>query len=130
MLLSDAEIQERLESPINLMNRLRQLGNPAPVVSLPPKSDEIIPNLDEKLNDTRSKAVGILNATMDELRRRLPEVQKPEKLAIIAKEMSQVVAHQDSKSQGSIQAGQIIVYAPQMASIEQFEIIDVQEETS
>lgn len=128
MLLSDEEIQERLESPINLMNRLRALSAPSPVVSLPPTAADIIPNLDEKLNDTRAKAVGILNATMDELRKRLPEVQRPEKLAAIAKEMSQVVAHQDSKNQGSVQAGQIIVYAPQIVPIEQFEIIDVQED--
>lgn len=118
-----------MESPINLMNRLQSLSkNPSPVVSLPPTSEQIIPDLDNKLNDTRAKAVGILNATMDELRKRLPEVQKPEKLAIIAKEMSQVVAHQDNKSGNSIQAGQIIVYAPTLAKIEDFEVLDVQED--
>lgn len=128
MILSDEEIQERLESPINLMNRLRELnkGNSA-VVSLPPKSEDIIPNIDEKLNDSRTKAHSILNATMDELRRRLPEVQKAEKLATIAKEMSMVIAQQDNRNQGSIQAGQIIVYAPTMVPIENFEVIDVEE---
>lgn len=117
-----------MESPINLMNRLAALSGKAPVVSLPPTSDQIIPNIDEKLNDTRAKAHSILNATMDELRKRLAEVQKPEKLAAIAKEMSQVVAHQDNKNQGSVQAGQIVIYAPTLQKIEDFEVIDVQED--
>lgn len=128
MLLSDEEIQERMESPINLMNRLKEASKPAPVVGIPaPTSDQIIPNINEKLNDTRAKATAILNATMDELRKRLPEVQKAEKLAIIAKEMSQVVAHQDQKNNTGVQAGQIVIYAPTIQKLEDFEIIDVQE---
>jgi hypothetical protein len=132
MLLTDEEIQERMESPLNLLNRLRTTvanvtqGNGTPV-TMPPKAADLIDDLDSKVNNTRVKAHGILNATMDELRKRIPEVQKPEKLAQIAAEMSKVISHQENKNQGASLAGQIIIYAPSMQKIENYDIVDVPE---
>ncbi len=136
MILTDDEIKERIESPLNLLNRLKsQLGvtrhHPlSQIPSLPPSSSDIIEDLEEKIANTtmRSKAVGILNSAMDELAKRIPEVQKPEKLAQIAAEMSKVVSHQDSRNQGDKNLSQIIVYAPQVQHIDNYEIIDVAEQ--
>jgi hypothetical protein len=136
MLLSDDEIQERIESPLNLLNRLKSsLGKAInshsfpQIPSLPPKSSDIIDDLEDKISNSsvRSKAVGILNAAMDELKVRIPEVQKAEKLAAIATEMSKVISNQDNRNQGDKTLAQIIVYAPQVQNIENYEIVDIAE---
>ena len=135
MILTDDEIQERIESPLNLLNRLKsQLGTQrhhptSQIPSLPPTSSDIIEDLEDKIANTttRSKAVGILNSAMDELSKRIPEVQKPEKLAQIAAEMSKVVSQQDNRNQGNKPLSQIIVYAPQMQQISNYDIVDVAE---
>lgn len=137
MILNDDEIKERIESPLNLLNRLKTSLNrtiaphtPAPIVSLPPpSSSDIIEDLEEKISKStvRSKAVGILTAAMDELKIRIPDVQKPEKLAQIAAEMAKVVSHQDNRNQGDKALSQIIVYAPQVQNIDNYEIIDAVE---
>lgn len=135
MLLSDDEIRERIESPLNLLNRLKSsLGasrhHPTTQIpSIPPKSSDIIDDLEEKISKStvRSKAVGILTAAMDELKIRIPDVQKPEKLAAIAAEMSKVISHQDNRGQGEKALSQIIVYAPQVQNIENYQILDVRE---
>lgn len=138
MLLNDDEIKESMESPLNLLNRLRTSLNrtsrlPAVIPSLPeqipPKASDIIDNLDDRLKDTstRAKAVKILNSAMDELNRRIPEVDKPERLATIAEAMSKVINHQDTKSAGEKLQSQIIVYAPQVQNIENYEVVEVVE---
>lgn len=133
MILNDDEIQERIESPLNLLNRLKSSLNKSiskvPSLPLPPKSDEIIDNLEDKIanSTTRSKAVGILNSAMDELKARLPEIQKPERLAAIAADMAKVISHQDTKNTGDKSLGQIIVYAPSVLSIENYEVVEVNE---
>jgi len=137
MLLNDEEIKERIESPLNLLNRLKTSltrtiapHTPVSIPSLPPpSSSDIIDDLEEKISKStvRSKAVGILTAAMDELKVRIPDVQKPEKLAQIAAEMAKVVSHQDNRNQGGEKLSQIIVYAPQVQNIENYDIIDVAE---
>lgn len=137
MILNDDEIKERIESPLNLLNRLKTSLNrtiaphtPVQIPTLPPpSSSEIIEDLEEKISHStvRSKAVGILTAAMDELKIRIPEVQKPEKLAQIAAEMAKVVSHQDNRNQGDKALSQIIVYAPQVQRLENYEVIDVPE---
>jgi hypothetical protein len=133
MLLNDEEIRERIESPINLINRLRNtLSKPTLnglIPSMPPKAEDVISDLEEKISNTtaRSKARDIMNLAMDELKVRMPEIQKPEKLAQIAREMAQVVSHQEAKSNDKELAGKIIVYAPQVVNLENYNIVDVNE---
>lgn len=56
MLLSDDEIRERIESPLNLLNRLKSsLGASrhhltTQIPSIPPKSSDIIDDLEEKIS--------------------------------------------------------------------------------
>lgn len=138
MILSDDEVKDRIESPLNLLNRLRSsltkhVDKHPPSISpcLPPLAADIIPDLEDKIQNTaaRSKAMNLMVSAMNELKERLPEVRKPETLANIAYNMSRVVAAQDDNAHnraGSIHS-QIIVYAPQVQSLENFEIIDVVE---
>lgn len=145
MILNDDEIQQRIESPINLLNRLRKTSTPrsgaigpftpssSPAVpvhipTLPPKAEDLVNDLEDKIAHAtaRSKANSILVKAMTELEHRLPEVQKPETLSRIASEMSKVIANQDAKPTNN-QMSQIIVYAPQIQPMENFEVIDIQE---
>lgn len=135
MILSDDEIQERIESPLNLLNRLRSTvdrrpnSHPTQHPSLPPSSSDIIPDLEDKIKNssTRAKATGIMHAAMDELKLRMPEVQKPERLAQIATEMSKVLANQEANGGKTGITSQIIIYAPQIQPLDNFDIIDVTE---
>lgn len=130
MLLDEKEIRLRMESPMNLLNRLRSLTNPHKtniIPSIPPTSDEIIENLDDKIRDisTRTKATNLLNSAMDELNRRLPEVHRPEGLAAIAAHMSKVVGNHNARGDDGIKRATIIIYAPQIATEDDFNVIDV-----
>jgi ATP phosphoribosyltransferase len=143
MILTDDEIKERIESPINLLNRLRRISPSSGALiprsgsigkpnhpSMPPKAEDLVGDLEEKLQNSsaRTKAMRLMSSAMDELEKRLPEVQKPERLAQIAREMSAVISHQDQKNNNTANIGsQIIVYAPQIQPLESFEIIDIVE---
>ena len=131
MLIPESEALERLESPSNLMNRLRAIVNPHSKTVIPtippPTASDIIPNLDEKISytSTKQKAMAIMNSAMNELQNRLPEVQRPEKLAAIAAEMGKIVIAQNNQSITDNRIGQIIVYSPRIVSEEQFETVDM-----
>ena len=131
MLLTDSEVKERIESPMNLLNRLRSATNLASLSPcLPPSSKDIIENLEEKIGfgSIKSKATNIMSAALDELRSRIPEVQKPEKLASIAAEMSKVVnGVNNNKIEDNRKIAQVIIYAPQILSESAFDVIEVNE---
>lgn len=137
MLLNDDEIAERIESPLNLLNRLRTTLNrispnphPAKIPCLPPKAEDIISDLNEKLvNSTaKNKATSIMLAAMDELSTRISETKTPEKLADIAYNMRRIVSSEEqTRHNHSETTAQIIIYAPQVQKIEDYEIIDVTE---
>jgi len=129
MLLTDEEIQNRIESPLNLLNRLKNASK-AHSPSLPtPKANDLIPNLDERLGpDVKKQAATIMSNALRELEMRLPEVQKPEKLAAIAKSMNDVLIAREDKDKAS-NAPQIIVYAPQVIQESHFgEVIVLKED--
>jgi hypothetical protein len=131
MILSESEVIERIESPLNLLNRLRSAHvnshTKTPVVSLPPTSSEIIDDLQEKIQvgSIKSKAMGIMVSAMDELKTRLPEVQKPERLAAIAAEMGKVINSTQIKIEDNRKQAQIIIYAPQVVNEDRFDVIDM-----
>jgi hypothetical protein len=129
MLISEAEITERYESPLNLLNRLKLVSrSKADIVSIP-KSSDVIENLDEKLNlgTAKSKAVSIMLSAMDELKMRLPEINRPEKLASIAAEMGKIVNSHQIKDSNDTRIGQIIVYAPSVVNEDIFEVVEARE---
>lgn len=132
MILDEVEIKARMESPLNLLNRLRKITNPHNSKGLspciPPTSDEVIPDLNEKIayGSVKSKAMAIMTTAMDELKNRLPEVQRPEKLAAIAAEMGKVVNGMQEKADGDKRVGHIIIYSPRMVQESEFETLDIQ----
>lgn len=133
MILPEEEVKERMESPMNLLNRLKSITSPHSSKSpthpgLPPKSDDIIPDINEKIafGSVKSKAMGIMADAMNELKHRIPEVHKPESLARIAAEMGKVVGSMEEKDNADKRVGQIIIYAPTIMQEREFEFIDVQ----
>lgn len=133
MLITQDELAARIESPDNLINRLRSsLSSRKSTVipSLPPSSSDIIDDLESKIkvNSIKSKAQGIMVSAMDELATRVAEVDKPEKLASIAKSMSEIVDNVEGKNKGKNEniIGQIIIYSPQVVKESEFETIDIQ----
>ncbi len=132
MILNDDEIKETMESPINLMNRLKHITRPSHsnlIPSLPPSADEIIEDLEDKLNygSIKSKAAKIMTAAMTELERRMPEVAKPERLASIAAEMSKVVNASSENKSNDFKGAQIIIYSPTFRSEDAYDVIRVSE---
>jgi cation transport regulator ChaB len=130
MLLNEEELTSRLESPLNLLNRLKNLTNPHKkniIPALPPTADELIKDIDDKLANkgTETTANRVMNSALAELEKRLPEVSKPEKLAAIAHDMSKIVSNTKVKEEGGIKIGQIVIYSPQVMREEEFNVIDV-----
>lgn len=149
MILNDDEIQQRIESPLNLLNRLKNATKrgsgsiphspfnvpvsssdiPVNIPTLPPKAEDLITSLEDKIVNAaaRSKAMNIMVTAMTELQHRLPEVQKPETLAKIAQDMSRVISNHDANKPSTNTLSQIIVYAPQVQKLEDYEVIDINE---
>lgn len=131
MLLSDEEVNARLSSPLNLLNRLREASKKVDIVSLPPKIEDLVENVEDKLSASQNldKAAVLLGSALDQLQVRLCEVSKPEKLSSIAKDMNAIIhsAAERNKSNGDVHNTQVIVYAPQVMAESEFETIDVLE---
>lgn len=134
MLLDENELKERLESPNNLLNRLKAATDtashkPTLIPSLPPKSEDIIEDIEAKITNgsIKGKAMGLMSATLDQLKTHLPAIDKPEKLARIAESMARVIDSSEQKqiNQTQIQQAQIIIYAPQIVAEEKFSVVEL-----
>ncbi len=128
MILTDDEIKERVESPLNLLNRLRSTTRSVTHPSLPAaRSNDIIDDLDDKIKigGVRNKAAVIMAGALAELELRLPDIQKPERLAQIAVEMNKVLQTRQDEQKNP--TAQIIVYAPQVREESYYETIEVKE---
>lgn len=130
MILSDEELKERLESPLNLLNRLRKATTPkTQIPCLPPSTSDL--NLDTQIDEKvavgklRETAVGIMASTLAQLKGRIPEIQKPETLARIAGEMNKVI---QSRPDDEKKSAQIIVYAPSVIQENHFQELTLLDE--
>ncbi|MGI0013624.1 MAG: hypothetical protein ACREBU_09315 [Nitrososphaera sp.] len=134
MLLTEEEIKERMQSPLNLLNRLRVSSSQKPqnlqIVGIPPTADEIISDLEEKIKrgSVKSKATNLMIKAMDALDKRLPEVSRPEKLAQIASEMGKVINQAVVRVEDNSIQAQIIVYSPKVTTEEEYDVIDAKDE--
>lgn len=149
MLLPDNEVDARLASPLNLMNRLRretsreavsqlvtvpsaafELGNDKPLF-MPPSADELVPDLDKKLElgTANRDAVGILTDSLSLLRMRLPEIQNAKELARIATDMGKVVGTIDEIRNGGRDKGPgaVIIYRPTINNETHYETVTANE---
>lgn len=135
MLLEDEELKQRMDSPLNLMNRLRNATNPRAahnshniIPALPPSSDEVIEDLEEKITTgtIKGKAQRLMSDALDIMKERLVGVDKPEKLAKIAESMAKVIdSTEPRQNQGDKPAAQIIIYAPSMMTEDAFGVIEI-----
>lgn len=130
MLLAEQDIIERIESPLNLLNRLRKTTSLATHPSLPPSSSDIIPDLEKKLDygSSKQKAIAIMNESMDLLKVRLAEVSKPRELAAIAAEMGKVIANTEVKREDERPLASVVIYAPSVVHENNFPILDLESE--
>lgn len=127
MLLNDEEVNARLESPLNLINRLRAAREiKTTIPSLPPAAMDIVEGLEDKIKTVTlsRKAQSLADSAIEELSTRLSEV-KAEKLASVARDMSTVVSNIRGGDKGNTSNTQVIVYAPQILNAELFETIHV-----
>jgi hypothetical protein len=125
MLLTDEEIVERIDSPMNLLNRLRNVTQPRTgIPSMPPPTTKDIGlDVESKIaqGKIRDSAAEIMGLALHELKQRIPEIQKPEKLAQIASEMNKVLTSRQDENKNP--AAQIIVYAPQVIQETHFQAL-------
>lgn len=137
MILNESEVTERMSSPLNLLNRLRDITNspkksvhnPHSIISIPPKTEDIIPDLDEKLayGSIKTKAAGIMIQAMDELKTRVQDAKTPSELAKIAENMSRIVNAEEEKPQNKDNRPQIVFYSPQINQENHYETIYARE---
>jgi hypothetical protein len=128
MILNETEVTERMNSPMNLLNRLKELSksdkskNTIPSI---PTSKDVIENLDEKLaaGTIKIKANTIMNMAMDELKARITDTNKPAELAKIAAEMNKIVTSENEANRGGENRPQFILYAPQFNQENNYETI-------
>lgn len=132
MILSDEDVKERLESPLNLLNRLRKATEPQPptrIPCLPPTTADLDLNIDEKIavGKLRETAAGIMALSMEHLKAKIQDISKPETLARIAGEMNKVV---QSRENDDKKIAQIVVYAPQVIQENHFQELTLTDEVS
>lgn len=117
-----------MESPLNLLNRLKLATKRTDIIpTIPPKSGEIIPALDEKLSlgGLKTKAATVMMSALRQLEEALPNIERPEKLADIAADMSKVL--NASNNHGNVNNVQVVVYQPRTREEQDYEAIVVNE---
>ena len=143
--MRDDEIESRLNHPDNLVNRLNRLtdknsaglfgierSKPAGITSLPPSIDKLVDNLGSKLVKSRIEAGAeeVLNTAIEQLKYRIGDVDKPEKLSRIATDMSKIISevHEGNQSRKYGTGNQqVIVYKPMVLSESSLQIVHVNE---
>lgn len=151
MILDDKSVDKRLESPNNLMNRLKVIKDkksPLPfsrtkdaeIVSVPsdkqkalaiPGIEDLIDNFESKVQfgKAHASALDLLVDSLHSLKCRLGDVKKPEQLTNIASSMTKILGqikeHQKGKDGGDLV--QINIYAPQYREITEYETITLTE---
>lgn len=127
MLLNEDEVIARLNSPDNLVNRLKAMSvfripdnKPSGVVNVPPPIENLIEDLDRRVKTAsiHEKALDLLSDSISELKNRLPEVDSVKSLASVARDMGVIVKNietienerRTNKSDGP--KVQFVYYAP------------------
>lgn len=155
MILTDEQITSRLESPLNLINRLKKLTDKSnsmdlfiptgfdvssvrevSVVGLNNESsavldddslDDIIPDSADKIKMglVKSKALDVLHDSLSSLHIRLPEIDKVRDLSTIASDMNRILTAEDA-TKGKINQ-QVIIYKPIVNDISKYDTLVVSE---
>lgn len=145
MILDKNEVDARLESPDNLLNRLRRLTGQSQIVSLPsdsevknspassplipPPIDELVDNVKDKLATAEcyAGAKEVLKDAINGLKLRVFEVDDPVKLSRIATDMGKIVNGFDENKKEKTGRVVPIIYRPVMLTENNFQSIHVNE---
>ena len=141
MILNDDDVLARLDSPLNLMNRLKRIqGGDSPCLPVPttaevvedyteavqpPSVDELIDNFENRITQGRivETSLAVLDETITQLRFRLPEVEKPERLSRIATDVSKVIDSFRTTKKESHGNAPILVWKPVMVNENYYESV-------
>lgn len=143
MLLTDNEITERINSPLNLLNRLRHTGksekpylNPSNIYGV--KTEQLIPDVETQISEQiKAKAeasprTAVADAALDlaiKAAKKLDLVieteEKPSRLAGIIRDMSQVVKNTEIEDPNRRSNVQFIFHVPEQKKEQDYEVIDV-----
>lgn len=81
---------------------------------------------DEKIESAHEEALDLMVSCITNLKGKLNEVGKPEKLSRIASDMSKIISNlKDNGGDNSVRNTQVIVYAPQVSKESDYETINV-----
>lgn len=153
MLMDLIEIEQRLNSPNNLMNVLAAKtvmstsvipANTAEETISPealreidailgndgsPSVDDLVPDALDKIqvNLAQSKALSVLNDSLDQLKLRLVEVEKPKELSRIASDMGKIINSFTDKNEDKKRGGNVIIYKPAVAELSNYSVVRVNE---
>ncbi len=132
--LSDEEVISRVESPMNLLNRLRSTTvrnseKEQLIVSIPPKLDDIMPEADEKLavSSSRARAASVMNKALGRLDNEIASIRGDRLPGVIA-QMSNAIKNLEPEKEKEDNRVQFIVYTPTMMKEADFgQVIEVKE---
>ena len=154
MILDKEEIDSRLSSPLNLLNRLKRITSvenrvisipksvedreteisssrfqQSDIPELPPSVDELVDNLSDKLATAKchNGAKEVLASAIEGLKLRVFEVDDPVKLSRIATDMGKIVNGFDESKRSAPSTTIPIIYRPIMLNESSFQIIQVNE---
>lgn len=142
MLLSDEEIETRLDSPDNLINQLknRLSGSHLSPLVTPEEIEKVIdinvPAVTDLIDDAADKikiglvkttALDVLSDTLIHLKARVAETDKPEKLSKIAGDMGKVLNSITPKNDSDRPNTNVIIYKPIMVNESYYDSIQVNE---
>lgn len=148
MILTEEEVTSRIESPLNLLNRLRTAtksrsvimpnqndnngsngnNNADPMsVFLPPKIGDLVEDIEDKIAMTNSKsdALKVMQSAIKDLKDRISEVDKPKDLARIATDMSKVVGTISDIRGEKADKKQLVIWQPLIVQENHYETIHV-----
>lgn len=144
MLLSEEDVELRLASPLNLINRMKQSAgmdvfvgmhhrkendsNPAVVTALPPSIDDLVENVTSKvkLNAVQEQALDLMHDSMGRLKLRMDEIDKPEKFAAVAHQMNNILNSIDeAKHERGSAKQQVIIYKPVINNENHYETLSL-----
>lgn len=116
--LSDEDVIKRVESPMNLINRLRSTTkkeNLIVSIPVPPKANDIISNLDEKvtLGSSKTRALSVMNRVLGRLDDETTIANiKVERLPAIVAQMATAIKGLEPEKDKEDNRVQFVIYSP------------------
>lgn len=113
--LSDDDVIKRVESPMNLINRLRSTTKKENLIVSIPKADDLVPSLNEKLTvgSSKTRALSVMNRVLGRLDDQTTiDNIKPERLPAIVAQMATAIKGLEPEKDKEDNRVQFIVYSP------------------